>query len=168
MAGEHSRNLRDGLLTIVDGTTPTPNSLVIPLQNGDLNFTEMNNMVTIKNRGVLDHRRPGDEEEMAVSFSIKFVQWAYATGTSTGVSPIDALRKRNGASAWASTGPACGPYCVDLKFSINNPCVSGDKEHLTFPDFVVTDIKFGEGAEADTVTITGRSFATTPVRTYTP
>lgn len=168
MSGEHGRNLRDGLLTILDGTTPTPLSLEIPLQTGDLNFTEMNNVITVKNRGALAYRRQGDEEEVSLSFSFKFVQWSYANGSATGISPVDALKRRGGASAWISAGPTCGPYAVNLKFSIVNPCVSGDKEILTFEDFVATDIKFSEGAEANTLTVTGRSFRTKPNRTYTP
>jgi hypothetical protein len=162
-----SRNLRDGKLTIVDGTPVTPNALIIPIDNGDLSFKDAAPSITVKNRGKLDSRRDGDEMEMEVSFSFKFSQWSYASGLSTGVSPVDALRKRGGASAWVSThNDGCSVYSVDLHFDITDPAAPTSKETLVFPKFHAEDIQFTEGAETDMIHVTGKSFATTPTRTY--
>jgi hypothetical protein len=160
-----TRNLRDGNLVIRDGTG-TPNTLDIPIDNGDLSFTESMPTTTIKNRGRLDHRRAGDEMEMEVSFSVKFTQYAYASGASTGVGVVDALKKTNGASAWVSTHDACSPYSVDLVFNIIDPSDTTKQETLVFPKFHAESIQFSEGDEADTLQVSGRSFATQPTRTY--
>ena len=160
-----TRNLRDGNLTIRDGTG-TPNTLDIPIDGGDLSFTQAEPSVTIKNRGRLDHRRHGDEMEMEVSFSGTFCQWSYATGESTGVSPVDALRKIGGAASWVSTHDACSPYAVDLVFDITDPSDTTKKETLVFPKFHAETIQFSEADEANTLQVSGRSFATAPTRTY--
>jgi hypothetical protein len=162
----HTRNLRDSSIKLVDGTTPTALELLIELDGGDLAFTETNNVTTIKNRGRISHRRIGDEEEMEVSFSAKFVQWSYSEGAATGISPMDALKKRGGAAAWVSTDEACAPFAVDLHFIIADPCNAGMYETLVFPKFTVTSMAFSEGDDSDMVRITGRSLATAPTRTY--
>lgn len=170
MSGEHSRNLRDGSITLKDGTTPTPFELIIPLQEGDLSFTENHPHITIKNRGRLDHRREGDEEEVDISFSCKFVQYSYNSGSSGSPSGtpsvIDFLRKQGAASAYKSTDEACAPYAVDLIFNINDPCNSPSKEILTFSKFIANQIQFREGADASMLSITGKAFVTKPTRTY--
>ncbi len=161
-----TRNLRDGNLTIVDGTG-TPNTLDIPIDEGDLKFTDAQPTNTIKNRGVLDHRRSGDQMEMEVSFSMKFCQWSYASGSVTGISPVDALRKLGGASAWTSTHDSCSPYSVDLRFEMTDPTSAGvNKERLVFPKFHAETIEFSEGDDANKISVSGRSFATAPTRSW--
>lgn len=163
---DHTRNLRDSTLVLVDGTTPTPNELTIVLDNGNLAFTETANVQTIYNRGKIAHRREGDETEMEVSFTIKFVQWSYNAGASDGISVPDALKNRGGAASWESTDASCAPFAVDLQFRIGNPCEEGSDEVLTFPKFTVTSMAFSEGEEFNTIAVTGRSLAATPIRTY--
>ena len=163
---QHTRNLRDGTITIVDGTAVTPLELIVTPDMGDLSFTEVHNVITIKSRGQLDHRRVGDEEELEVSFSMKYSQWSFSTGVATGVSVVDALTQRGGASAWVSTDETCAPYAIDLRFDIEDPCNAGLIETLTFEKFTVTSIAFQEGDEANSIKVSGRAFQTTPVRTY--
>ena len=50
------RNLRDGELVIKDGTTPTPQSLTVLLDEGDLTWTERAHTIEIKDRGAIAAR----------------------------------------------------------------------------------------------------------------
>lgn len=161
-----TRNLRHGKLIIRDGNTPTANELVIPIQDGDLDFTITYPTFTVKNRGKIDHKRTGDETEIDIKFSFKFEQWAYASGASTGVSPVDALTKKGGAAAWVSSGPSCGPYSIDLVFQVTDPCDDTKAEQLVFPAFNVESLNFKEGSEFDTVSVTGKALAFEPTRTW--
>jgi len=161
-----TRNLRHGKLTIRDGSTPTPNSLLIPIQDGDLDFTITYPVFIVKNRGKIDHKRSGDQTEIDLKFSFKFEQWNYATGVSTGVSPVDALTQKGGATTWASSGPSCGPYSIDIVFNITNPCNIAETEQLVFPAFTVESLNFKEGSEFDVISVSGKALAVEPTRTY--
>lgn len=161
-----TRNLRHGKLIIRDGTPTTPNELVIPIQDGDLDFTITYPTFTVKNRGKIDHKRTGDEVEIDIKFSFKFEQWSYASGASTGVSPVDALTKKGGASTWVSSGPSCGPFSIDLVFQVADPCNAAESEQLVFPAFNVESLNFKEGSEFDTVSVTGKALAFEPTRTW--
>lgn len=159
------RNLRDSVLKIQDGTPVTPLSVTVTPMKGDLAFTEANPSITIKHRGALDSRKRGDEMEMDVSFSFMFQQWTN-TSASTGTNPIDALTRRGGASAWISTHGTCDVYAVNLVFEITDPSDPTKKEILTFSDFHAESIQFKEGDDAHQISVSGRAFVTTPVRTY--
>lgn len=161
-----TRNLRHGSLILRDGTTPTANQLIIPIQDGDLDFTITYPTFIVKNRGKIDHKRTGDETEIDIKFSFKFEQWSYASGASTGVSPVDALTKKGGAATWVSTGPSCGPYSIDLVFQVTNPCNAAEYEQLVFTAFNVESLNFKEGSEFDMVSVSGKSLSFEPTRTY--
>ena len=162
----HTRNLRDGQLVIIDATPVTPNELIVELDQGDLSFTETNVVQTIKNRGILHHRRVGDEEELELSFTVKFVQWSYNNGAATGISVTDACMGRGGASAWVSTDETCAPFSVDIQFRVADPCNPGSFEVLTFVKCTAFVFAFREGDDMDTLAVTCRSLSSTPVRTY--
>jgi hypothetical protein len=161
-----TRNLRHGSLTLRDGTLPTANQLLIPIQDGDLDFTISYPTFIVKNRGKIDHKRTGDEVEIDIKFSFKFEQWSYASGAATGISPVDALTKKGGAAAWVSSGPSCGPYSIDLLFKLTNPCNAAEYEQLVFPAFNVESLNFKEGSEFDTVSVTGKALAFEPTRSW--
>lgn len=161
-----TRNLRHGSLILRDANTPVANSLLIPIQDGDLDFTITYPTFIVKNRGRIDHKRVGDEVEIDIKFSFKFEQYSYASGASTGVSPIDALTRKGGAAAWVSSGPSCGPYSIDLVFKITNPCNAAESEQLVFPAFNVESLNFAEGSEFDIVKVAGKALAFEPTRTY--
>lgn len=161
-----TRNLRHGKLILRDGTPTIPNELIIPIADGDLDFTITKPTFIVKNRGKIDHKRDGDEVEIDIKFSFKFEQWSYASGASTGVSPSDALTKEGGAAAWISTGPSCGPYCIDLIFRATNPCNAAEYEQLLFPAFSLDSLNFKEGSEFNTINVAGKALAFKPTRSY--
>lgn len=159
MAKPLVRNLRDGTLTINDGDS---NTLVVVLDEGNLEFSETRNVIQVKNRGVLDHLRSGDEEAVTVSFTGRYLYLLKDTGdTDETVSVREALLKKGGASGWASTGVTGEPYQVELVFEVANPGGVKD-ETITFAHFAVTRLTVGEGAEADTIRVEGIDYETEP------
>lgn len=160
------RNLRDGSIIIKDGSG-TPKTFTVAVSDGDFNFEEVSNAFIVMNRGTIDSRRSGDQSSTPISFSAKFEQYSYASGASTGLSLRDVLKGSAAAVAagWVSTD-ACGPWAVTLEFRIADPCNAGHYEALTFTDFHADNVKFGEGAEANVLSVTGTSLVNAPTRTY--
>jgi len=149
-----TRNLRDATMFIEDGS-PVPNSMEIPLSEGDLKFTEKNNSFIVLNRGKIDSRKQGDESVLDLSFTLKFEQWKYRQGI-TGLSPIDALKGSSVASAagWVNSDP-CGPYAVTIRFRIYNPCNRTQYEDMLFTKVHIDEFAFSEGNEYNTVAVKG-------------
>ena len=130
-------DLKNAMLYIRDGTTPTAEEIEIKIGEGNLTFSEKINREYTLNRGTLDEVRNGDEVPMDVSFDIL---WDYIKGSSTtGEDPSveDALKQRGNAAAWESTdSDTCRPYAVDIVIVYTpSPSACGDSETITFPDF---------------------------------
>lgn len=66
------RSFRDGLLTLVDGTTPTAVSLIVLDAVGDLKFTLNRQVVEILRRGALEDIKRGDQAPIEWSSTFKF------------------------------------------------------------------------------------------------
>lgn len=158
------RNFRNGQLIVKDGS-PVPNQLEILGADGDLNFTETDATFPILSRGVIIARSQGDQTQMTLNFTVKFEQWSYETGASTGVSPVDAFKQRGGAASWVSTAP-CGPYSVDVVYKATDVCGTGGKEVLTFPKAHADQVDFSEGDEYNTLVFTGTCLASSPERSW--
>lgn len=160
------RNLTHGQITIVDGTSPTPNTLIVPIEEGNLRFSVRRPVKVIMNRGRVDSFAEGNEEPMTVSFTAKFEEWTGRTLTAYAAVPSvpDALRQRGNASAWVSS-LLCGPYCTDLRFDLDNPCPTAgvdQTERLTFPDFHADETNFEEGDDSDMIPVSGVCLALEP------
>jgi hypothetical protein len=67
-----THNLRQGVIKIRSGDA-VPLIKTAAFTEGDFSFTRTKNTIQVKNRGVLDHLRKGDEEAVTYSFSAKFV-----------------------------------------------------------------------------------------------
>ena len=165
---QRTRNLTNGQITIVDGST-TPKTLVVPIEDGNLRFNVRRPAKVIMNRGRVAGLAEGNEEPMNASFSAKFEEWRGRTLTAFATIPSvpDAVRRKGNASAWVSTLD-CGPYCVDLRFDLTNPCeASGidQTERLVFPDWHCDDVGFEEGDNADMLSFTGICAALEPTST---
>ena len=166
----NTRNLRHGHLSLADGQTAA-NTLAIDIDEGNLSFTEATPGVVVKNRGALDHWSKGEEQPVTVSFTIKFSQYASrsvksivggaAGGAVTGFSARDFLE--NAGALLTTRSGRTDVFTCKLVFLVDNPAVSGDQnETLTFDNFKCEDIKFAEGAEYNTLAVTGRALITTP------
>ena len=162
-----TRNLTHGTLKIIDGTTPTPNSLTVPIADGDLTFEEKKQANVIKNRGVLKEFSQGEEEAVPVSWTITFERWeAKPAGTP---SVVDILKGRGGAAAYKTTNPnkINSPYTTTLEFTIADVEGTGGgyNEVLTFTLFSADALSFSEGKEKNTVKVSGMALVTKPTIT---
>jgi hypothetical protein len=110
-------------------------SIDVKLGAGNLTYDEKRNMEYVKDRGLLDTVREGDEEPIDVRLDS---QWEQITAESGGTVPTveDAMKRRGPASDWDSTSAdPCEPYAVDIVIINNPPCTEEDPELLILPDF---------------------------------
>lgn len=160
-----TRNLRNGQITIQDNGGS--NSLVVPIEEGNLSWTETRAAAVVHNRGVISHRASTTEEPITLSFTIKYVAIEGRTTSAADPTVHDALTKTGNASAWVSVED-CGPYAVDLVFDVTSPCLasaSDEDEQITFPGFHADSFQFDEGDEYNTLAISGTALATAPTVT---
>ena len=157
------RNLRDSELVIKDGTTPTPQSLTVLLDEGDLTWTERANTIEILDRGSIaaGHTRKGDEESIVLSFSAK---WTQLIGKSAaGGDPLqlyEFLMFVSGASV-VSTSPTGEQDTLQLEFTIVDPAgVAGEK--VTFAKVYRESLTMSEGDDSNQITFSGRDFEVAP------
>lgn len=158
-----ARSRIHGTVKLIDGTTPTPNEITIPIQDGDLRFQERKEARTVWNRGKLKEFVEGSEEPVSVSFSITFEEWKGKNGGTA--SPVDALKKRGNASSWVSRSSS-GPYTVLLRFILADVEASGGQnETLDFDKFHCDEPAFEEGEDHNTITVTGKALVAAPAST---
>ncbi len=159
------RNLRDAQLFIEDGS-PTPKRLVIDIMDGDLSFTEAQPETIIKSRGKIIGRKLGDEEAIQVSFSFKFMQWNHLMA-GAGLSPIDVLNGTQDAlnAGWVSTDE-CGPYAINLRYRVADPCNPANYEDLFFTSFFASSKDFKEAGDASVISVKGTCLQSKVSATY--
>ncbi len=114
--------------------TLLPQYIEIKVGDGDAKYTEGNTYVYDKDRGMLDTVREGDDVPVDVSLSFTFEH--VKTGSGEAITPIDALKKENGAVGWySSSDDQCEPYSVDVVIINDPPCGVAQSENWTFTDF---------------------------------
>lgn len=125
-------DLKNCSFRIQDGST---NRCTIVVGDGTLTWEESRPLEYLKDRGIIDTVRLGEQEPVKVSFNFR---WKYIRGNADGstVSIEDAITRRNSASAWVSSdSDACTPYSVDL-YIINTPtCTSDTTEQVILKYF---------------------------------
>jgi len=157
MATFNTRNLRDGVVTLYDLTRTA--HMTIALDEGDLSWTQTQNVIEVMDRGVLDHIRAGDESPMDISFTIKYQNLQADTVTTA----YEAIRGVGEAATWDSTRNE-DVYCFSADFRVLNTSDTTE-ETISFRDCFYTSLEFSEGDEYDTLAVTGRSFTTAPTIT---
>lgn len=153
-----TRNLRDGQITVRDGTA-TPLEVTLTLEMGDLEFEIVTENVQVKDRGNLDHVRPGDQMPSPLSFSVKLDRMHEA---SSPVTLYNALTATGAASSWVTVGDAWEPYAVEVEFVVTDPAGGSDDETITFTKVFKESIKYTEGADFNVVAFSGFNYATAP------
>ena len=106
----------------------------VTIGEGNLNYTEGQEMEYIRDRGVLDTVREGEDVpvEVTMDFSYTFV----TTGTSETITPVDALKGIGGASEWVtSASDLCEPYAVDVEIARELSCGSTENETTLLLDY---------------------------------
>ena len=151
-------DLKDVTIVLLDGTTPTPNTISVKLGEGNLTYTENRNIEYRLDRGKLDEVRVGDEAPMDVSLD---AVWEFLKASSGQPASIEDFMKFRGAAATnksTDTDP-CGPKSIDIRIQNKPGCGTGtEKEWITIPDFnydtIAHDLREG------TLTFAGRANAT--------
>jgi hypothetical protein len=134
----------------------------IKIGEGDLTYTETDQYTYDLDRGELDTVRRGDDVPMEVSLAFTFEQ--VTTGTGEAITPVDALKRINGAAEWVSSSDdLCEPYAVDIEVIHEPPCGTAQVEEILFPDFRAESRQFSfRDAQ---ISVTGRCNATEPTVT---
>lgn len=125
----------------------------VKMGNGTLTYTEKVNREYIKDRGLLDTVRDGDEEPMDVSLN---AQWDHITAASGDSAPTisDVFKHTGLASGWISaSADLCEPFCVDILILDVPKCVETD-ETLTLHEFRYEQLQMD--LKAGTIAVTGK------------
>jgi hypothetical protein len=146
----------DAVITVV------AQQITIKIGEGNLTYTESKEYEYNLDKGDLDGVREGNQVPLEVS--MEFVYEFVKTGTSESITPIDALKGKNGAAEWVSaSSDLCEPYCVDIEIEHNPPCGTAETETTIFPDFRYESLEFD--LSAATIAVSGRCNAIEPTIT---
>lgn len=160
------RNLRDGELVIKDGTSGTPLSLTVLLDEGDLSWTLRNNTIEVKDRGSISagHTRKGDEESVSLSFSVKWSQlFGKVVNSSDPLQLYEFLMFASGTNV-VSTSQDGEQETLQFEFTIIDPAgVASEK--ITFAKVYREQLTMSEGDDFNIIAFTGRDFETKPTIT---
>jgi len=140
--------------------TFTSQEVEIKVGDGDVTYTESNEYNYDLDRGDLDTVREGNQVPMDVSFDIVYEH--ITTGTNETISPMDALKRKGGATEWVSSASdLCEPYAVDVEVTHASPCGTSQDETTTFPDFrsESREISFADSV----ISVSGRCNAVEPI-----
>jgi hypothetical protein len=127
--------------------------LKIRIGDGNISWTEKRPIVYVKDRGLLDTVRRGDQEPVAVKFD---ATWVFLASYTTDTTPTieEALKQIGKASIWkSSSADPCEPYAVDVVIVYTPPC-SVVKETYTLADFRYEDL--GHDLKTGQLAITGK------------
>ncbi len=137
--------------------TLTVGGVKVKFGEGNLTWSEAQVVEYIKDRGLLDDVREGDQEPMPVNFEAR---WEEIDGGSL-VSAIKGL-----GSEASSDDDDCRPYACDLVFTYTPNCGASGSDYpggsLTFPDFRYENLAFD--AKAGTISCSGKCNAIEPIR----
>jgi len=163
---EYARNLRNGTLTISDGSA-TPKTLVVPLDSGTLSWDETPAPAApVYDRESIVQVTRGKEVLHNVSFDCGFSALTGITGSTT-PTVRDVLKKLGVALAlgWTGVDNASGSaYCVNLIFALTAPETGGTGETITFGKFFEGGVSGKEGDDYNKLSIKGQCVTIAGVR----
>jgi hypothetical protein len=124
-----------------------PHHLQIRIGEGNVMWTEKRPIVYVKDRGLLDTVREGDEEPVEVKLDATWVFLKASTGQTPTIE--DVLKKRGEAANWVTSATdTCEPYAVDLIIEYTPPCSTEQMEIYELRDFryeeLAQDLKQGQ------------------------
>lgn len=144
----HVKNFTMTAITLVDGTTPTAESLVVALAQGDLQLEGLEEVLRevskYETRGVFNSAAYTNKKYPTGSFSVKLSQFTDATNGTF----LDFLRRTGAFSSNVSTlGTGTGlPYTIDLDIDIEGTDYGDAADHgLLATDVHFNAIGFAEG-----------------------
>lgn len=157
------RNMRDGSITINDGSDPVLSAELI-LESGDLSWTETENTTEVLDRGRISGGsiRPGNDEPVTLSFSVKDTYFIGHTGASGDPHGLYEM-VNNLENTYTSTYGGC-KYTLEYVFAVSD-CGNSQTEYVTFAYVYKTSLEFSEGDEFNSITFNGRDWETKPTIT---
>lgn len=126
-----------GVLSVIGYTALTggPNTLEVKLGDGNFTHSEKKNMEYVKDKGLLDTVREGDQEPVDIKFDFT---WEFLKAvTSSGTPTVEDVLKHSGeAASWVtSSDDPCEPFAIDLEIEYAPICDGVDPEYIRFNDF---------------------------------
>lgn len=142
-----------------DTMTFLPQQIEIKIGEGNITYSEHKDYEYLLDRGNLDTVKENDQVPMDVT--LDFVYEFITTGTNETITPMDAVKQKNGAVDWiSSSADPCEPYAVDIVIDHNPPCGTAQTETTTFPDFRADDKDVDVGDAS--INVSGRCNVTEP------
>ncbi len=131
-----------------------PHHLQIRIGEGNASWTEKRMITYVKDRGILDTVRRGDQDPVEVKID---ATWVFLRSSSGQVVSIeDALKNRGEAAGWVTSGSdPCEPYCLDVVIEYTPPCTTEQMEIYTINDFRYEEL--GHDLKAGQLSITGKA-----------
>jgi hypothetical protein len=132
-------DMKNATVTLKDGAA---NELIIRIKEGQLSFTEHQNMNYVRDRGELANVMRGDEEPVDVKLD-SIIEYFSAESGSVVPTPKEFLQRTGPAVAYTSSdADLCAPYAVDLEIELVNACGANSTETITIPDFRWESVDF--------------------------
>lgn len=148
--------LDNGIITV------QAHQIRVRVGDGNVEWTEKRPVIYVKDRGLLDTVRLGDQEPLEVKFD---ATWVFLTASGSEPATIkDALKKTGPASTWvSSSADQCEPYAVTIEIVYTPPC-STTGEVYFLHDFRYEDI--GNNLKQGMLAFTGKcnAISSTDVR----
>ncbi len=160
------RNLRDGELVIKDGTSGTPLSMTVLLDEGDLSWVNRSNTIEVKDRGSISagHTRKGDDESVSISFTAKWTQLIGKSASSADPLQLYEMLMFVSGTNVSSTSSDGEQDTLQFEFTIVDPAgVASEK--ITFSKVYRETLTMSEGDDFNVINFSGRDFESEPVIT---
>jgi hypothetical protein len=146
-----------GLVTAAvddDDVDIAPRQLQIRIGEGNISWTEKKMRTYVKDRGILDTVRNGDQDPIEVKLDATWVFLKASTGQTPTIH--DVLKQRGEASTWTtSSSDPCEPYCVDIVVEYTPPCSTEEMEIYTIRDFRYEEL--GSDLKAGQLSVSGKA-----------
>lgn len=129
-------DLKQAVVRFYDGAVGTglPHRIDVSVGDGNITYSEMKNREYLRDRGRLSDVRNAQEEPVDVSIDLIYTN--VKGQTTTLITPVDALKRIGGASAWVSTdADACRPYAIGIEIFYDPACSTEKIEKTLLVDF---------------------------------
>lgn len=142
----------------IKDATITVGSVTAVIGEGNVTYSEKQNVTYIKDRGKLDDVRKGDEEPVDVRID---ATWKYLQSTTSAANNLEAaIKGTNGDTS--SDADACRPFACDIVITLDPAC--GVPMTITLADFRWESMD--HDLRAGTISTSGKCNITTATVTY--
>lgn len=124
-------NLKDAVITIEDGTTPTAQSVTVKLADGDISWEESRELMVHKDRGNLDSVEVDEDNPIQVTLNMA---WEYFIGDAVDT-PYEAIKGTTD-TEWVSTDSnSCSTKACNIKIVFTPGCSDQKIETIILSKF---------------------------------